>query len=202
MITYPLTSPQSVLRQEPSDDVDEIWERLTDFGVLAISGQDVKNLGKDPAKVIQAPESWGRGSDAYVAQLDGVHLLHCLDSLRKSLYYNFERYHPDGISTTYRAHLGHCQESLARHLMCQPSVELLTYNWVERQDNPFPDFDINKKCWDYEKLLSWQEENRVPNMTKKMWRAMQRPNDVTALPVPLLMLEAYNVTREEAEEMP
>jgi mycotoxin biosynthesis protein UstYa len=106
---------------------------------------------------------------------------------------------PTGINHVYHSHLSHCQEALAKALMCQPSVEMITYNWVEHQRLPFPDFDITRKCWDFEQLLQWQLENRVESMTQERWKALRKPDDITPLPFPLLMLEAYNITREEAD---
>jgi hypothetical protein len=201
-ITHPISSKESIFRQPPSDEVDAAWDRITDIGVLVLSAEDVTQMGKDPSNVVKAPESWGQGSDAHLAHLDGIHLLHCLNSMRQSLHSNFDRYHPNGISKVYASHLSHCQEALVKHLMCQPSVELITYNWVERQDHPFPDFDNTRKCWDFEQLLDWQEQHRVQTMSQEKWKVLRKPVNVTPLPVPLLMLEAYNVTREEAEAMP
>ncbi|KAG2421755.1 hypothetical protein HFD88_005731 [Aspergillus terreus] len=188
----------SLLRQPPSPEVDEEWDRLTDVGVMHVSRDDILELGKDPSITVQAPEDWGYGPDRHLVHLDGVHLLHCLNAMRKSLHFNFEYYFPDGISRVYHAHLSHCLESLAQRLMCQPSIELISYNWVEKQVAPFPDFDIYHQCWDYEALLAWQDRHRVTQIQHK-WPRLQRPEETPQLPVPLLMLEAYNVTREEAD---
>jgi hypothetical protein len=181
--------------------VDAAWERVTDIGVLAISSDDVRKLGKDPSTVAKAPESWGHGRDANLAHLDGLHLLHCLDSMRKSLHSNFDYYFPNGTNKVHHTHLSHCQEALAKRLMCQPSVELITYNWVERQVHPFPDFDITRKCWNFEQLMQWQNEHRVQSMSQDKWKALRKPDDITPLPVPLLMLEVYNVTLKEVQDL-
>jgi hypothetical protein len=160
----------------------------------------VLHLGKDPSRTVKAPETWGYGPDAHLAHIDGIHMIHCLDSMRKSLYYNFDYYHPNGISDVYASHLSHCVDALVQHLMCKASVDLITYNWVGKQVHPFPDFDITHKCWDFEELLEWQEEHRVQGIKEK-WEALVKPEDVTPGPIPLLMLEAYNVTREEVDDL-
>jgi hypothetical protein len=201
-ITYPLSSKESVYRQKPSMEVDKAWDRITDIGVLIVSSEEVVRMGKDPSLTVKAPESWGYGSDAHLAHLDGIHLIHCLDAMRRGLHFNFGYYNPSGnVSKVYLSHMSHCIDSLRHHLMCQPSVELITYNWVERQEHPFPDFDISRKCWNFDSLMEWQEKNRVKDIANK-WDELKMPSNYQMLPVPTLMLEAYNVTREEAGKLP
>jgi Mycotoxin biosynthesis protein UstYa len=198
--THSIYSDESIFRQPPSDKVEEAWKRIADIGVLPISYEDVVALGKDPSSVAKAPMNWGQGSEAYLAHLDGIHLLHCLDSMRQSLYYNFHHYHPNGTTEGYHVHLSHCQEALAKHLMCQPSVELITYSWAEEKEFPFPDFDITRKCWNYETLLDWQDQHRIKPMTTEIWQRMRRPNDVKPIPYPILMAEVKNVSRSYFED--
>ena len=197
--THPIDSEQSIYRQDPSDEVDAAWERISKIGVLAISSEDVRRLGKDPSTVIQAPESWNLGSDAHLAHLDGLHLLHCLDAMRKSLHENFDRYYPNGTPAVHHTHLSHCQEALAKHLMCQPSVELITYSWVQEREHPFPDFDITKKCYGVDQLLDWQNEHQVEGMDRARWNTLRQPEDITPLVPPVLALEALNETRAKEE---
>ena len=191
-----LTSNDSIYRRQPSAEVDMAWNRITDIGVHILSSSDVSKLGKDHSKTVRAPESWGYGPDAHLAHFDGLHLLHCLNSMRKGLYSNFNYYYPHGVSRVYQSHLSHCLDALVQHLMCQPSVEMITYNWVEEQDHPFPDFDINHRCWDFGALLDWQNEHRVKGIKQK-WDGLVKPDDWPAAPIPLLMLEAYNITERD-----
>ncbi|KAK4497091.1 hypothetical protein PRZ48_011541 [Zasmidium cellare] len=46
---------------------------------------------------------------------------------------------------------------------------MITYNWVETQDYPFPDFAINKKCMKHDKLLQWQAKNQL---SQEQWVEM------------------------------
>ncbi|RFU25441.1 hypothetical protein B7463_g10897, partial [Scytalidium lignicola] len=200
--SYPLSSPRSIFRQDPSEEVDAAWERATDINAIIISSDDVRRLGKDPSTAVKAPESWGYGSDAYIAQLDGIHLVHCLNILRKSLYHNYEKYFPNGSSISYHFHVSHCQEILAHHLMCQPSVELITYNWVEHMLPPYPDYDITKQCWDYDQLLKWKDENRVMRVNDERWMLLSRPKDAKAVPLPVTIVEEYHITNPESNIEP
>jgi hypothetical protein len=58
-------NPPSLFRQEPSDAVDEAWNRLTNINPIPISAQDVRNIGYDPEIVARWPEEYGLGDDAY-----------------------------------------------------------------------------------------------------------------------------------------
>ncbi|XWW93907.1 hypothetical protein V2A60_001846 [Cordyceps javanica] len=160
------------------------------MGIIGITEEQVTKLGKDPDMTVKAPPSWGMGNATYLAQLDAVHLAHCLNSMRESLHYNFHHYFPSGIPNVYAAHLMHCQEALAKWLMCQPSMELLTFNWVEGHKGPFPDFDITRKCWDYEQLLEWQDAHRVQTINTAEWAAMSAPRGAKRKPSPILYEES------------
>lgn len=114
--------------------------------------------------------------------------------MRKGLHYNFPYYYPHGHSGAYRTHLSHCQEALAQWLMCHPSLELLTFNWVEKHKTPFPDFDITRMCLDFDKLLNWQDEHRVQSVNSGKWKKLRAPGDVVPNSSPVLNEEAQNET--------
>ncbi|KAI0416090.1 hypothetical protein F5X98DRAFT_388366 [Xylaria grammica] len=182
----PLESNESVWRQSPSDAVDLAWERVTDVGMLEITREQLLKLGKDPSSSVHAAPEWsGRdegsedGDERYLAIIDGVHLMHCLNSMRKSLYHNYHYYFPNGYPPSYGAHLSHCQEMIADWLMCQPSIEFVSFGWYERRDPPFPDFDITHKCVDYEQILEWQNQHRIKGLTKLMFDALRPEDGVT-----------------------
>ncbi|KAH8671580.1 hypothetical protein BX600DRAFT_510245 [Xylariales sp. PMI_506] len=193
-ISYPTASNKSIYRQDPSPEVDAAWDRIADLGVIPLTRDQVKGLGKDPSTVLTAPADWGLEDESYLGQLDGIHLLHCLNSMRKSLYYNYDYYFPHGHSYAYRVHLSHCQEALTQWLMCQPSLEIIVFEWIEKHEKPFPDFDITRKCWDFEQLLEWQDAKRALSVNSATWNALRIPDDVVPGPSPVLNNEVLNVT--------
>jgi Mycotoxin biosynthesis protein UstYa len=189
----PLSSyNNSIYRQPPSPSVDAAWDRLADIGTHIISSSEVLQLGKDPKKAVRVPRDWGYGDDAHIATIDGIHLVHCLNSMRKSLKMNFDYYYPDPLGPEYIPHLSHCVESVLQHLMCRPSLELLTQNWIERQNAPFPDFGINKKCWDYEAILDWKERNRVLDIENR-FKELKPPAGAVREPLPPLVAETWDI---------
>lgn len=193
-ITHPIASNDSVFRQDPSPIVEAAWSHVADLGVIPLTREQVVELGKNPSTVVKAPTDWGAGDDTYLGQLDGIHLLHCLDTMRKSLYHNFHHYHPHGTSASYRSHLSHCQEALAHWLMCRPSLDIITFNWVEKHKAPFPDFDITRKCWDFDQLMAWQDDQRLQAINSERWKELHIPDGVVPNPSPLLNEETLNHT--------
>ena len=160
------TSPPSIYRQDPSPEVDAAWARITNLAPIAISRSDVLKLGRDPSRLSKFPESFGLGSDAYIGRINVFHQIHCLDVLRKEASFNFPYYyghqHPDFVpSELHKTHVTHCIYLLLQNTMCQANADIITHVWVERQVNPWPDFNLNHKCRDFEAVLKWQEDNSI-----------------------------------------
>ncbi|KAL1843346.1 hypothetical protein VTK73DRAFT_2867 [Phialemonium thermophilum] len=81
----------SIWRQPPSPEVDRAWDDISTegFEVITVPESAVVRSGKDPAVSLRAPRSWGAGEDAYVAQIDVFHQIHCLNELRKEMDYDY-----------------------------------------------------------------------------------------------------------------
>ncbi|KAI1754225.1 hypothetical protein F4782DRAFT_493674 [Xylaria castorea] len=175
--TAPIGSPEGVYRQAPDDAVDAAWAALGEPPMITLSGAEVRDLGKDPTEVARPPEDWGLGPDVYLGTIDVYHQLHCLDLLRMNLRDNFNHYHPNPQTPFARAHLSHCIGALMKTLMCQPSLDILTAAWVDlRGFGPMhlPDFDINRKCMDFEQVHRWKEGRRV-DITEAMMKNATPP---------------------------
>lgn len=50
---------------------------------------------------------------------------------------------------------------LLQTLTCQPSLDVITHNWVDTQPYPVPDFNMNRKCKSHERILNWQNRNMI-----------------------------------------
>ncbi|KXJ93583.1 hypothetical protein Micbo1qcDRAFT_203648 [Microdochium bolleyi] len=157
----------SIWRKEPSPEVDAAWDRVSQLGYHTISTADVVALGKDPALTVRAPPSWDRGPDAHIVQIDMTHQIHCLNAVRKAMYPEY--YPPTRKLMRDAGHPQHCVHVLLQNLLCDASVNVMTYNWMETQRNPFPDMSIQRQCRDYEAVLDWHERNLVP-LTDKVAR--------------------------------
>lgn len=162
---WPPANP-SFSRLEPGPEADAAWHRLEikSPDVFPISRQDVINLGKDPETVARFPdEDWGMGSDAFVASLDTLHKMHCLNEVRKMSFEDYGEENPTKKrhGELWWIHLRHCVDMLAQDIMCHADADVLTYNWMDTQSHPFPDFNINRKCRDFGALLAWHQERKV-----------------------------------------
>lgn len=64
-------------------------------------------------------------------------------------------------------------------------LDMITFNWVENWDQPFPDFMNHKVCRDFDALLDWvNEEAMDPEVFQKMksppqgWPVLPEPGPV------------------------
>ncbi|KAE8381324.1 hypothetical protein BDV26DRAFT_301781 [Aspergillus bertholletiae] len=169
------TDPPSILRVPTGSEADDEWFRIgTGVMPIIISSVEIRKLGKDPSLAVKIPEEHGFGDDAYIAQTEVFHLLHCIDMLRKEISYE-HYYFPlfgNNPDAQHVAHIGHCIDILAQSIKCSSSVDVILFNWVEGWDQPFPDFDNQHVCRDFETLLEYVNENSVP---RSVWKTMKEP---------------------------
>jgi len=150
----------SIYRQDPSPEVDEAWDMLIQAHTIVVNSSVIAAIGKDPTKTVRYPEEFGLGPDAYIAQFDVFHQIHCLDMMRRAT--NPEYYMKDQpITHQYNMHNTHCAHLLLQNLMCTANVDIYTYNWVQGQSKPFPDFNMYHKCRDFDAILDWHRKNHV-----------------------------------------
>jgi len=159
---------QSIYRGPPTPGLDAAWEEITrPGGVLGITADDVRRLGKDPEIVIKLPKDFGGG---YMASVELPHQLHCLNLLRK---YTYQDYYGSILgnelsdtSEIIRQHLDHCIEVLRQVLLCNADPGLITWNWVVGRKLPWPDFNTNHICRNGEALLEYQKTNQATRSSK------------------------------------
>lgn len=78
------------------------------------------------------------------------------------------------------AHRSHCVGAVLEALRCQPSIEVISYNWQEGQETAQPDLDVWRKCVDHEGLLEWQEREAIPE--RLLMEGVKRPADAVEVP--------------------
>lgn len=177
-----VTDPRDIYRLPPSPAVDEAWDRITRVNLISVSESEIRKLGKDPSLTIQSPESWWSESwgDGYMGQIDVFHQIHCLNMLRQGLITNYNYYWGKKYGLTppiqFGMHLNHCLGTILENLMCHADVDIVTFNWRESQDEPFPDFEIRKQCRDFEAIVDWQRGKKL-NDTIERWKALIKPAD-------------------------
>lgn len=79
------------------------------------------------------------------------------DMLRK---FSFRDYYADKAAPfsdpfKLRTHMDHCIEMLRQSIMCNGDLHIITYNWVEHVEYPWPDFSTSRQCRSWDNILDW-----------------------------------------------
>ncbi|KAH7112814.1 hypothetical protein B0J11DRAFT_541974 [Dendryphion nanum] len=158
----------NVFRQDFGPEVDAAWKSLgADFHAVRIPTDQAarSNLAPDQVKI---KEKYGGG---YPANIEGLHHLHCLNLLRKSLAWNFNHYAKEGLGpfsndkTVLKFHVTHCLDILRQQLMCNVDVGVLGQVWYEPEGKPlqgFVDFNTVHTCRNFEAIRNWAEKHQLP----------------------------------------
>lgn len=65
----------SIAREEPGAENDEAWHKFEKVLTHVVTREQILKLGKDPDTVARFnDEYWGLGDDAYMVQLDVMHV--------------------------------------------------------------------------------------------------------------------------------
>ncbi|RYP66111.1 hypothetical protein DL769_006108 [Monosporascus sp. CRB-8-3] len=89
----------------------------------------------------------------YLASLGVFHQLHCLNYLRRYMYRENYTIREDEHTVKIR------------------DVSILTYSWRPDYMNPWPDFQVEHECRDFDMLKAWAQGRRVrtPEPGHKLW---------------------------------
>jgi hypothetical protein len=154
----------SIARQDPGPETDAAWAVFEKVLTHAITSDQVRALGKDPSTVAKfEDEYWGLGDDAYMAQMDVFHQIHCINVLRSAAFED----HPQTTKKKekkdkmYWIHMHHCVDIALQNIQCHASTDLLTLSWMDSRSKPWPDFSVWHQCRDIDTLVRWQRENAV-----------------------------------------
>ncbi|KAI1457008.1 hypothetical protein F4805DRAFT_203833 [Annulohypoxylon moriforme] len=167
-----------------SKEVEEIWENFEHVKPIALTGEQIVAMGKDPATVAKFNDDyWGLGDDAYVGALDLFHQVHCLNVLRHEAfrYWNREGERVPKWNDIHWIHIQHCVGMMMEHTLCNADAGFLTYNWMEHEKYPFPDMSVQKQCRDWHRLVEYRDAHGVNETLYLNWK---KPEGVTQLKQP------------------
>ncbi|KAF9477270.1 hypothetical protein BDN70DRAFT_810980 [Pholiota conissans] len=157
----------SIYRGPPTPELDQAWVDIsTGVRLGRLTRDQLLKLGKEdtPSKVKYLPEDGG----GYMVALEATHQLHCLNTLRKYLYFDhyskFDPFFTEAKPETYRTHLEHCLEILRQALMCSADTGMITFEWVRGFSGAYPDFNTKHQCRNFEKLIAWQNANGIQDI--------------------------------------
>lgn len=80
----------------PSKEVDDAWHSLYTNSILLLTESEIRQMGKNPEEHVHLPENedFGYRERRWLAKFDHIHLIHCLNMVRK--FVHAEHYFPHG----------------------------------------------------------------------------------------------------------
>ncbi|KAG1883787.1 hypothetical protein F4604DRAFT_1920293 [Suillus subluteus] len=152
----------SIYRGSPSPELDAAWDSVSfNARPIRMTLEQLLRTGEQPSpSMARYSDEYGGG---YMATVEVIHQLHCLDMLRRvswgDHYYHHGNMHES--PEEFRTHIDHCIEMLRQFTMCAGDTTMITHDWVEGRTTPFADFNVHHQCRNFEKVLNWVDEHRV-----------------------------------------
>jgi hypothetical protein len=110
-----------------------------------------------------------RYGGGYVANVEGLHHLHCLNLLRQSSYYNYDYYKTLGKGAfsneepVVKVHVTHCLDILRQQLMCSTDTGVLGQVWIKpNAPESFVDFNTRHQCKNFDAIREFAKRRQVP----------------------------------------
>ncbi|KAF1963442.1 hypothetical protein CC80DRAFT_373892, partial [Byssothecium circinans] len=146
--------------EPPTAEVDAAWDRFW-ADPMSVSAQDVI-LSGETLDAVRLPPYFSGG---YLAWAEVKHQLHCLNMVRKAVYWDhyvnitqeFQREHLQTFT-----HIDHCIEMLRQVLMCNADTGLQLHHWVKGNPTPIPNSNTWHKCKNFESVLEWTKKKQIP----------------------------------------
>jgi len=163
----------SVYDNYPGPETDRLWEELVSSGaVFLLSKEEFLLVNDNPETGIKYAHD---PQDRYLGMLAAHHQIHCVDALRKAMWFNYEHYKNMGDSLFTEKeppehHLMHCVEMLRNAVMCHGDVSIISYNWKKGYDSPKGNFKSLHVCQKWDKLEAWRETHNVTSQIKTLER--------------------------------
>ncbi|ORY10176.1 hypothetical protein BCR34DRAFT_567253 [Clohesyomyces aquaticus] len=160
----------------PNPALDAAWGELTAVRHVSISGDTMTAIKKSDNHAVQLPDG------SYLGATEVFHQLHCLNLIRQHSYkeyYDVDGRRPPGLTDsakTLRNHVDHCIDILRQNIMCTADTSVITHNWVKGYQFPYPNFNTQHKCRNFDKIVAWEKAHQVKDPA--------RPSDAVVLETP------------------
>ncbi|RAL04921.1 oxidase ustYa family protein [Aspergillus ibericus CBS 121593] len=159
----------SIYRGPPTPEREYAWDRLWNYGTIAVSAEGIAALNKThrgPHVTIKSDAD--DEEPKYGALVEVFHQLHCLNLIRQ--YTWLSHYNINDTSLIYpyslhepveaRMHVDHCFESLRLSLMCYADVTPVLVEIDETiKLGRRADFSVHHKCRDFDKVTEWMVDH-------------------------------------------
>ncbi|KXT07740.1 hypothetical protein AC579_4701 [Pseudocercospora musae] len=154
----------SPYRGQPTPEIETAWRELWRVPRIQFPESKLSALNKTNSDLYaHAAPQYGGGVLGFI---NVFHELHCLDLIRQYTYRDSYDY---SHVTAFRAppeivrgHIDHCVETLRKQLMCTSDLTPLVFlKDASRPTGMKPDFNIQRKCRDYQQIQQWALQNRA-----------------------------------------
>ncbi|TAQ83165.1 hypothetical protein B7494_g8511 [Chlorociboria aeruginascens] len=147
---------EMIYRRPASPEVDAAWQALgIEYRPSVIPKEEGKASGFSKHHV-QRAKKYGGG---YFVQVEGLHHLHCLNMVRKSLYYNYDYYKATGDYA-----FDNDEVIVKFHVYTGVLGQVWTQQVNTKYPQAFLDFNIQHFCKNYDTVRRWAEAYQVlPN---------------------------------------
>ncbi|KAH6652197.1 hypothetical protein BKA67DRAFT_350226 [Truncatella angustata] len=178
---------ENIYRKVGSPEVDAAWEALGVNSRASIIDEFegvASGLSKHHAR---RAEKYGGG---YFVNVEGMHHLHCLNLVRKGMWYNYDYYKNLGEwsfkneEKILQLHASHCLDVIRQVLMCNVDTGVLGQVWYDPDDGArtFPDFKTQHKCKNYDAIAQWAIDHQAPLTDSLPADYMRAPDADDVLP--------------------
>lgn len=100
----------------------------------------------------------------YVVILDVFHELHCLNMIRKRLYWDDSKPMPETLSMV---HMDHCIDNLRQSVMCSSDVTPISHAWYPKYEAVLPETGMMHTCRDFDAIRDWARERETLKFRKE-----------------------------------
>lgn len=179
-----LANSTTIYRLPPSPAVDAAWEALgTTSQPLLLAPSEASRAGIS-LDHLKTP------SGDFPVYFEFNHHLHCLNMVRKSVFFNYPYYsdpdatgrHLGADDQTVRKHVTHCLDMLRQQLQCKPDLGVFGQFWVRDNlqgiDGPFVDFNTNHRCIDWEAVRGWVQAHKSTGKVEVEFKEGDRVLDI------------------------
>ncbi|KAK3944390.1 hypothetical protein QBC46DRAFT_252511 [Diplogelasinospora grovesii] len=154
--------------QEPSEDLDAVWDDLLHPLNIRITPEEMGLLNENTTDLLRVDNG------DYVAVMGVYHFLHCLNNLRRIVHWDYygprlaNTKHPEGFS---KEHSDHCIDAMRQALMCHANTVMYLARWTDDSQVPISnqirsDAD-SMTCVDWSSLESWATKRALHRGTYK-----------------------------------
>lgn len=145
----------------PTDQLDEDWKDLYKDLVSVIPVAESTLL---PAQTYHFPPP----EDRAIFQINVFHVMHCLNTVRKSYYP--ERY-PDVTKNRFSTtplgdidHVDHCLNAIRQSIMCSADITPLVWQTPPGTNESIVHFNTVHTCRNYTAIQEWAHERNVDHI--------------------------------------